>query len=125
MRLGSRRVAELKDISLASLQTSLRGRWRGNAHPGESGEPCVGLDLSDGGTGVALTAFPGDLVQGQVTQRAEPGVVNQVNRWPHPPCASIDISGWRVSTLCSNVVKTAMAWRGCRSGARPLRGRSS
>jgi hypothetical protein len=56
MRLGSRRVAELNDISLASLQISLRGRWRGNAHLAKSGEPCVGLDLSDGGTGVALTA---------------------------------------------------------------------
>lgn len=28
---------QLEGLSLASLQTSLRGRWRGNCHPGELG----------------------------------------------------------------------------------------
>jgi hypothetical protein len=28
---------QLEGFSLSSLQTSLRGRWRGNAHPGEIG----------------------------------------------------------------------------------------
>ena len=36
---GADQAVELqrKDLSLPSLPTSLRGRWRGNCHPGELG----------------------------------------------------------------------------------------
>ena len=44
-------------LSLSTLQASLRGRWRGNADLVSLGEPCVGLVLSDGGTGAVLTGF--------------------------------------------------------------------
>jgi hypothetical protein len=32
-------------LSLSSLQASLRGRWRGNCHPGELGRLCASLAL--------------------------------------------------------------------------------
>jgi hypothetical protein len=44
-------------LSLSSLQASLRGRWRGNCHPGESGTANASLALKENGDGMTVLAF--------------------------------------------------------------------
>jgi hypothetical protein len=52
-------------LSLASLQASLRGRWRGNVHPGELGTALRKLGFSRerrwrGGAGFSALWFPAE-----------------------------------------------------------------
>ena len=110
-RADGPRVAARRRIEghLFGVASSLRAAGVGMLILAKSGEPCVGLDLSDGGTGVALTA------SGRFGARSGNAAGGAWCRQPSqslapPPCASIDISGWRVSTLCSNVAKRR--WHG-------------
>jgi hypothetical protein len=47
--------AQREGLSLSTLQASLRGRWRGNAHPGEIGRALRRLGFERRRAGVALT----------------------------------------------------------------------
>ena len=51
------REVQAEGLSLSTIQTSLRGRWRGNAHPGELGAALRNLGLSDNADGMTFQAF--------------------------------------------------------------------